>query len=77
MATKRPPSTADKLGMFREQVARHYKSLRSDKCRPYPMPSIDQFPVFHQSMAKTIMAEEKAKHDESVNRNAAMKESNG
>lgn len=59
---KKRKSTADHLGDYREQLARHYKSLRTG-IRMKFSPSRSAFPPEIRSLLNIIDAEELQKHE--------------
>jgi len=66
MRIKSGPSSAQRLGLFREALASHYRSLRSDKCKAVPKPSVEQFDGYAKQMAQQISEEELNRHNNAV-----------
>lgn len=64
MRIKSQPSTAQKLALFREHLAQHYRALRSQSplARKTPKPSTAQFDGYALRMAFVIEEEEQEKH---------------
>ena len=65
---KKRESTADKLLHYRERLAQHYKSLRSERCKPVPKPQAVEFAPQYRSFCEKIEAEELAKHEAALKR---------
>ncbi len=73
---KSQPSTAQRLALFREALAQHYRALRSDKCKQTPKPSAQQFEGYAKQMAEKISGEELEKHNKAVAETERLKEMN-
>ena len=67
---KKRESTADKLLHYRERLVAHYRALRSEKYKPVPKPSMDEFGFggFAKACAHAIETEELAKHEAALKR---------
>lgn len=60
---KSPASSAKKLMEFREQLKRHYSTIRRNDGKIYPKPSPDQFAMNIRYLVENIEAEEKLAHE--------------
>ena len=68
MKVKSSPSTAQRLGLYRDELQRHYKALRNEKCKPVIKPSMEayNFGGYARACAHAIESEELAKHEAAV-----------
>lgn len=64
----KPRSTADKLTDYRERLAKHYRALRSDKCKPVPKPQTAEFAPQYRSFVERINEQELAAHQAALER---------